>query len=104
MSEAVSHSGLGRREFLGSALGVGATFIGGTHAAAAQTSGKSYREQLETPIVGRYQVVVAGGGPSGVIAAAAAARSGASTLLIERYPFLGGNGTAADAGTPGAPR
>jgi hypothetical protein len=39
-------------------------------------------------------VVVAGGGPSGVIAAAAAARSGADTLLIERYAFLGGNGTA----------
>jgi len=94
MSEAASHSGLGRREFLGSALGVGATFVGGTHVAGAPTSGKAYREQLETPVVGRYQVIVAGGGPSGVIAAAAAARSGANTLLIERYPFLGGNGTA----------
>jgi hypothetical protein len=49
---------------------------------------------LNTPIVERHQVVVAGGGPSGVIAAAAAARSGADTLLIERYAFLGGNGTA----------
>ena len=39
-------------------------------------------------------MVVAGGGPSGVIAATAATRSGADTLLIERYPFLGGNGTA----------
>ncbi len=81
-----------RREFLGSALGVAvATSADG---AGAQAGAKSYSERLETPIVARYQVVVAGGGPSGVIAAAAAARSGASTLLIERYPFLGGNGTA----------
>ncbi len=81
-----------RREFLGAALSVAATT--GTNGVGAQTGAKSYSERLETPLVGRYQVVVAGGGPSGVIAAAAAARSGASTLLIERYPFLGGNGTA----------
>ncbi len=93
MSESARHSALDRREFLGSALGVGATLAGGAYAAGDQAGAKSYKEQLETPIVGRYQVIVAGGGPSGVIAAAAAARSGASTLLIERYPFLGGNGT-----------
>jgi len=81
-----------RREFLGSALGVAVAT--GTNGAGGQAGAKSYSERLETPIVARYQVVVAGGGPSGVIAAAAAARSGASTLLIERYPFLGGNGTA----------
>ena len=57
-------------------------------------SAKAYRETMETPIVARHQVIVAGGGPSGVIAAVAAARSGADTLLIERYSFLGGNGTA----------
>lgn len=38
----------------------------------------------------RYDVVVAGGGPAGVAAAIAAARSGASTLLLERYGALGG--------------
>ncbi|AJY75611.1 FAD-dependent oxidoreductase [Paenibacillus beijingensis] len=41
-----------------------------------------------------YDVVVAGGGPSGIAAAIAAAREGAKTLLIERYGFLGGAGTA----------
>ena len=46
------------------------------------------------PVVGEYDVVVAGGGPAGVTAAVAAARAGASTLLIERYGFLGGMATA----------
>lgn len=34
-------------------------------------------------------------GPAGIAAAAAAARSGRSTVLVERYGFLGGAGTAA---------
>jgi hypothetical protein len=42
-----------------------------------------------------YDVLVAGGGPAGVSAAIAAARCGASVLLLERYGFLGGMGTAA---------
>jgi hypothetical protein len=41
-----------------------------------------------------YDVLVAGGGPSGIAAAVAAARLGADTLLVERYGFLGGAGTA----------
>lgn len=40
-------------------------------------------------------IVVVGGGPAGICAAIAAARSGARTLLIERYGFLGGMSTAA---------
>src|SRR5205809_7703910 len=49
----------------------------------------------DTPIFGEYDVVILGGGPSGIAAAAAAAKHGASTLLVERYGFLGGMGTAA---------
>jgi hypothetical protein len=37
-----------------------------------------------------YDVVVAGGGPAGFGAALAAARGGSSTLLVERYGYLGG--------------
>ena len=48
-----------------------------------------------TPVLGEFDVVVLGGGPAGIAAATAAARSGSSTLLIERYGFLGGMGTAA---------
>lgn len=49
----------------------------------------------DTPLLGEYDVVVLGGGPAGMTAAAAAARRGCSTLLVERYGFLGGMGTAA---------
>ncbi|ANV99146.1 FAD-dependent oxidoreductase [Bradyrhizobium icense] len=47
------------------------------------------------PLYGEYEVAVLGGGPAGIAAAVAAARAGRRTLLIERYGFLGGMGTAA---------
>ena len=53
----------------------------------------------ETPVYGEFDVVVVGGGPAGIMAAAAAARAGCSTLLIERYGFLGGAGTAGGLST-----
>src|SRR5262245_31234568 len=49
----------------------------------------------QVPLYGEYEVVVLGGGPAGIVAAASAARAGRRTLLIERYGFLGGMGTAA---------
>jgi hypothetical protein len=47
------------------------------------------------PVMGEYDVVVLGGGPAGIAAAATAAQLGRKTLLVERYGFLGGMGTAA---------
>jgi hypothetical protein len=49
----------------------------------------------QIPVYGEYEVAVLGGGPAGIAAAVAAARAGRRTLLVERYGFLGGMGTAA---------
>src|SRR5438067_6604214 len=51
--------------------------------------------ERNTPVVAEHEVVVLGGGPAGIAAAAAAGRAGRSTILVERYGFLGGAGTAA---------
>ncbi|MDM0019837.1 FAD-dependent oxidoreductase [Variovorax saccharolyticus] len=50
--------------------------------------------QRTLPVFGDYDVVVVGGGPAGIAAAGSASRHGARTLLVERYGFLGGMGTA----------
>ncbi len=47
-----------------------------------------------TPVLGEWDVLVVGGGPAGLAAAVSAAKHGARTLLVERYGFLGGMGTA----------
>ncbi len=49
----------------------------------------------DVPVFGTFDVCVLGGGRAGAAAAAAAGRAGARTLLVGRYGFLGGMGTAA---------
>jgi hypothetical protein len=48
-----------------------------------------------TPLLAETEVLVLGGGPAGIAAAASAAAAGRVVLLVERYGFLGGMGTAA---------
>jgi hypothetical protein len=48
----------------------------------------------QTETYAEVDVCVLGGGPAGLAAAVSAARGGARTLLVERYGFLGGMGTA----------
>ena len=53
------------------------------------------RESIRAvPVLAEHEIVVLGGGPAGIAAATAAARYGADVLLVERYGFLGGMGTA----------
>jgi hypothetical protein len=49
---------------------------------------------MSLPSLGRYDVAVVGSGSAGSPAAIAAARTGASVLLVEKLPFLGGVSTA----------
>jgi flavin-dependent dehydrogenase len=46
------------------------------------------------PLIAEVDVCIVGSGAAGSTAAIAAARSGASTLIIDRLPFLGGTSTA----------
>lgn len=54
--------------------------------------------QRRLPVVAEPDVLVVGAGAAGMAAACAAARCGASTLLVERYGFLGGTLTAVTLG------
>lgn len=67
----------------------------GSAAEAGGTPGIIREPPKETPVVAGCDVLVLGGGPSGIAAAVAAARCGRRTILLERYGFLGGMGTAA---------
>ncbi len=51
-------------------------------------------ENLQTRIIGGYDVAVCGGGFAGISAALAAARHGKKTLLLEKQYMLGGLATA----------
>jgi hypothetical protein len=56
-----------------------------------KTSGRMIMEPArKIRICREADVVVVGGGPGGIGAAIAAARSGADTVLVERYGYLGG--------------
>lgn len=51
--------------------------------------------EKQLPVIWEPDVLVVGAGPAGIGAAISAARSGADTLLLERYGFIGGNLTIA---------
>jgi hypothetical protein len=57
------------------------------------------RVEADAPVILEADVVVCGAGSAGLGAALAAARAGASVALVERWPFFGGNATAASLGS-----
>lgn len=69
--------------------------LAGKKTAAAATDKSIRIPETQIPVAAVADVVVIGGGPAGFGAAMRAARSGASTLLIERF---GGPGGAATSG------
>ena len=56
---------------------------------------KTYHEPArDIPVTRDVDVAVVGGGPAGLSAAIASARTGAKTVLIEQFGYLGGTATA----------
>jgi hypothetical protein len=64
-------------------------------AATLDSAGRVIEPAREVPVARQTEVLVVGGGIAGVMAALAAGRTGARTLLVERFGSLGGTGTAA---------
>jgi hypothetical protein len=56
-------------------------------------------DATDAPVILDADVVVCGAGSAGLGAALAAARSGVKVALVERWPFFGGNATAASLGS-----
>ncbi|MCC7367064.1 MAG: FAD-dependent oxidoreductase [Chloroflexi bacterium] len=60
----------------------------------AERNGERISFARDIPVAAECDVLVVGGGPAGIAAAVAAGRTGAKTVLVERFGFLGGNATA----------
>lgn len=92
---------INRRAFLNSSMAAGAFSVlggklSGRYSDSFTVQNKDvYREPPKTiPVYGRYDVIVVGGGPAGWAAALSCVRNGAKTIIIEKFPFFGGTGTA----------
>ncbi len=91
-----------RRKFILTAAGGGLGALAAAPDGTAQTSrtdgdqaGVVAMPERQIPVLAEADVVVCGGGPAGISAACCAARHGARTILLERWPSVGGMATNA---------
>ena len=97
----MSEQNASRREFLlatGGGLAASMTPGSASTAAAASSSvqgGEVVLPRRRVPVLAEADVIVCGGGTAGVSAACCAARHGASVILLERWPSVGGMATNA---------
>ena len=84
-----------RRDFLKTSLiGCGSAAVANRCLSAEAESATMLHQQLDVPVAGCFDVIVAGSGPAGIATALSAARQGAKTLLLEKNGCLGGIWTA----------
>jgi ribulose 1,5-bisphosphate synthetase/thiazole synthase len=89
-----TQAGLVRTASNGGSVGPGGSGVIEVNDTGIKPSILSLREGArDIPVLGEVDVLVCGGGPGGIGASVAAARTGAKTLLLERYGFLGGMAT-----------
>ncbi len=99
MANKENGTGLDRREFIKlGALGVGSLALAGLGAPKAS----AHRVDIPAKWDHEADVVVVGGGGTGIAAALSASEAGASVILIEKAPYLGGE-TALAVGSVSAP-
>lgn len=89
---------MNRRKFI-TASSIGAALIGTSSFSLLGNTGHEknpdiIKENKNTHIIDKYDVVVGGAGPAGIAAAISAGRSGAKILLLEAHGCLGGVWTA----------
>ena len=99
MANKENGTGLDRREFIKlGALGGGSLALAGLGAPKAS----AHRVDIPAKWDHEADVVVVGGGGTGIAAALSASEAGASVILIEKAPYLGGE-TALAVGSVSAP-
>ncbi len=86
---------ISRRKFFGASALTGAGVLAeglvGSHRTASAATDKSIQiPEAQIPVTAEADIVIIGGGPAGFGAAMRAARSGAGTLLIEKFGSPGG--------------